>query len=521
MAGINNIIGAYNINPKRVSSKLSFEIGQVFAAKIVSANEMNKELILKLLDGWQFAAKLEMPLDYIPEGLAKFQVEGFKDGKLQLKLVNNKEEKQELNKSSLEDLLSESNIDVDKEDYNLLKKMIKHDMPLTKENISKVKTLVDFREKLFKNQDEADAFIFKYLSSKQVDINSPRGKEISSSLKGFFKELTNISEDELLTMLENDIDVSEDNIKSFVKIFRGESSIYKEVKSVSEKLNQLSNSDNAFGMRDETISDSGKSAGSKSSIDSIIGQELLKSTITTEEKAMYKDLGKLMASDGSTTFEEKSAEEVVKDIPHKDIETEQSISKDKLDLSKNKNTIEAQVKEQLSNKTEELKGIIKSLLNEDNKPDSETLSKVLSTIKENVNDFKVFNSVSNQYYYMDVPVNVNQGDYECKLLIKDDRKSGKKIDSKNVSMVVSVKTVKIGVVDAYIKVREKNMNVDIKCEEDWVKILTAGKDIILKDLSKLGYNVHFGVEKKEVEPNLSNCREFFEDGGLGSINTRV
>jgi hypothetical protein len=521
MAGINNIIGAYNINPKRVSSKLSFEIGQVFAAKIVSANEMNKELILKLLDGWQFAAKLETSLEYIPDGLAKYQVEGFKDGKLQIKLVNNKEENQELNKSSLEDLLSENNIDVDKEDYNLLKKMIKHDMPLTKENISKVKTLVDFREKLFKNQDEADAFIFKYLNSKQIDASSPKGKEISSSLRGFFKELTNISEDELLTMLENDIDVSEDNIKSFVKIFRGESSIYKEVKEASDKLNQQSNVDNSLVLKDETKSESSKSSSSNVSIEGIIEEELGKSNVTTEEKAMYKDIKKLMTNEVSKTSEENLGEEVLKQIPHKEIETEQGISKDKLDLSKNKNALEAQVKEQLSSKTEELKSIIKSLLNEDNKPDSDSLTKVLSTIKENINDFKVFNSVSNQYYYMDMPVNVNQGDYQCKLLIKDDRKSGKKIDSKNVSMVVSVKTVKIGVVDAYIKVREKNMNVDIKCEEDWVKILTAGKDIILKDLSKLGYNVHFGVEKKEVEANLSNCREFFEDGGLGSINTRV
>jgi hypothetical protein len=519
MAGINNIIGAYNINPKRVSSKLSFEIGQVFAAKIVSANEMNKELILKLLDGWQFAAKLEAPLDYIPEGLAKFQVEGFVDGKLQLKLVNNKEEKQDLNKSSLEELLSESNIDVDKEDFNLLKKMVKHDMPLTKDNISKVKTLVDFREKLFKNQDEADTFIFKYLNSKQIDANSPRGKEISSALKGFFKELTNISEDELLTMLENDIDVNEDNIKSFTKIFRGESSIYEEIKETSKKLKQQGNFDNVLELKDETTSDSSKSAASKSSIDSIIEDELQRSSVTAEEKSMYKDIRRLMADGGSKISEEKPDVEVLKEIPHKEIISEKGTGKEKLDLGKN--ALESQVKEQLSSKIEELKSIIKSLLNEDNKPDSETLAKVLSTIKENINDFKVFNSVSNQYYYMDVPVNVNQGDYECKLLVKDDRKLGKKIDSKNVSMVVSVKTMNIGVVDAYIKVKEKNMNVDIKCEEDWVKILSAGKDIILKDLSKLGYNVHFEATKKEAEANLTNCREFFEDVGLGSINTRV
>lgn len=532
MAGISNIIGAYNINPKRVSSKLSFEVGQVFSAKIVSADEMNKEIILKLLDGWQFPAKLQNLLDFMPEGLVKFQVEGFQEGKLQLKLINHKDEKQDTNKSSLEDLIKDGNIDVDKEDYNILRKMVKHDMPLTKDNISKVKTLVEFRERLFNNEQEADNFIVKYVNNKNIDINSLKGKEISNALKGFFNALKNISEDELLTLLENNIEINEDNIKSFVKIFRGESSIYKELKAAKEEMNFQKVINKADNNESDEMSET-----EEYSIDNIIEKELQNSNITEQEKALYKDLKKLMNNEGNNIKEEASVNKKFSDIPHKEIddvpqEKQKPGALSDVQKSKNaevkantakldKNTFEAAVKEQFAAKTEEMKEIIKNILGDKKVSSSESYGKILQTLKESINDFRVFNSVSNQYYYLDIPVNVNREDYQCKLLIKDDRKSGKKIDSKNVSLVVSVKTLKIGVVDAYIKVRDQNMNVDIKCEEEWVKILSAGRDIILKELSNLGYNVFFNVDKKIAEANLANCREFFDDNEIGSINIKV
>ncbi len=550
MAGINNIIGAYIMNPKRVSSKLSFELGQVFAAKIVSSDEMNKELILKLLDGWQFPAKLQAPLDLIPEGLVKFQVEGFQNGKLQIKLISSKEEKQELNKSSLEDLISDGKVDVNKDDYNILNRMIKHNMPLTKDNISKVKTLVEFREKLFKSEDEAYSFILKYVNSKNIDVNSAKGKEISETLKGFFNELKNISEDELLTMLENNIDINEDNIKSFIKIFREESSIYKVLKETSEKLdlevnaepNEISSETGGKDIANNKVkqNDFKENKAKNYSIDWIIEQELQNSNMTSEEKEVYKGLKRLMESESNenSIIEEEPASTKLRGVSHKEVEggpqeklsVNADIAKEKIKFTQNrakeltkpdKSFLLSEIKEQITNKTEDMKNIIRNLLSEDKGQETESFGKVIYALKENINDFKIFNSVSNQYYYLDVPVNVNREEYQCKLLIKDDRKSGKKIDSKNVSLVVSVKTMKIGVVDAYIKVREQNMNVDIKCEEDWVKILLVGKDIIQKELSGLGYNVFFSVDKKETQASLTNCREFFEDSELGSINTRV
>lgn len=551
MAGISNIIGAYNLNPRRVSSKLSFEVGQVFAAKIVSASELNKELVLRLLDGWQFPAKLENPLDFIPEGLIKFQVDGFQDGKLQIKIVNAKKEDEELKKSSIEDLLSDSSLDVDKEDISLLNKMVKHNMPLTKENISRIKTIIDFKEKINKDSTEEEAFINKYIGSKGIDANSPKGKEIQNILKGFFSQLKNTSEDDILTMMENGVELTEDNIKSFNKLFKEDSTIYKELNNIGKEVKGDSDTDST------SLSQILKKINSNDTLKQEAGkvlnrleQKLENSSLTPKELELYEGLKKVLNEEGNAleNFEKLNTKDIenahgksvsmsqakretkdsdvkalISNISEKDSSTRKQLegikAKDIIKLDNKE--IENIVKEQLSSKTEELKDIIKTLLRDDKGSSSESYGKVLQTLKESINDFKVFNSVSNQYYYMDVPVNINKDDYQCKLLIKDDRKSGKKIDSKNVSLVVSVKTTNIGLVDAYVKVRDKTMSVDIKCEEDWIKLLSIGKDKILGELTNLGYSVFMNVEKREIEANLVNCRDFFEDGTIGSINTRV
>lgn len=547
VAGISNIIGAYNINPKRVSSKLSFEIGQVFTARVAAISEQNKELILKLLDGWQFPAKLQRPLDFVPDGLARFQVEGFKDGKLQIKLVNLKDENEDINKDTLEDLLLESNIDVSKEDYDTLKKMIKHNMPLTRENISKVKTIIDFKNKILSDSSEEDKFILKYTENKNIDLNSEKGKSVQNILKGFFAELKNLSEDDIFTMLENNIDINEDNIKSFKKLISEDSVVYKEVKNIATKGSGIEAAKRDMAVLDnETVKENTFLAEGNDkkiieqkdkvySILKVLEADMEEGNLSPENIKLYEDLKKVVSEDvnknQNTDTKEVplkkpegdsiAAEDEGKNIRSQDNDIKQTEIKHKNIVNSNRSEIEAEVKQQLSDKTEEIKTIIKNLLKEDMEADSETFSKVFASIKENINDFKVFNSLSNQYYYMDIPINLRKEEYPCRLIIKDDRKSGKKIDSKNVSLVVSVKTVNIGTVDAYVKVRERSMNIDIKCEGSSIKLLDSGKNIILNELRELGYNAFIDVTEKQVEANLSNCSDFFDDNGINSINIRV
>lgn len=146
---------------------------------------------------------------------------------------------------------------------------------------------------------------------------------------------------------------------------------------------------------------------------------------------------------------------------------------------------------------------------------------VIQALEKNINDFKIFNSVSNQYYYLDLPINIEKQEYECKLMIKDERKKGKKIDSTNVKIAASVNTINMGVVDAYIKVNNNNMDLTIKCDEKWIKALENEKEKITIKLHEMGYNVYANISKREKEMNITNCSEFFCDSNLSAIDIKA
>lgn len=581
MAAIINVNSNSNLSMKRVMTKLSFELGETFMARIVNLDEKTSELLLKLLDGWQFNAKLANPLDFIPNGLVKFVVQGFEGDKLLIKLVPVKDGDGEQN-SSIDNVLNDKSLNVGKEDFDLLEKMVKNNIPLTRENISSVKTLVDFKNKLELNQGEKDAFINKYVNSKGIDINSSEGKELKINLDSFFKELKGIEVKDLLTLKENNIEVTDENIKSFNKLFKEPNAIYKSILEVGQALqnektdinndeiksivNQKEDSQNESPskstkvlvkneIQSNIIKVIGESKVSNKEIKEIVENQSLKNQnkIIVEEKGIKKGNNisvenENLKNDSNITAENKNLKNNTKialenkiiPIENKNLNENRKVQNSeadgkKIDLSespiikqdKGKSILIDEkdtsmlVKEQITIKTSQLKDIIKNLIQEKLNLEPEAYNKLIQNIKGNINDFKVFNSVSNQYYYLDMPLKVRNEEYDCKLIIKDDRKKDKSIDTKNVKLVVTVNTGNMGVVNSYIKVNNKNMNIDIKCEEAWVKTLDFGKSEILKGLENNGYNIHVSVEKKQEEATLTNCSDFFNDVSISSINTRV
>lgn len=764
MAGVNNVTGLYNSNNKKISSKLSFDIGEGFSARIVKTGLNNKDVTIKLLDGWQFPAELEEPVDVVPNGLLRFQVEGFKEGKLQIKLINTKDDNKDGEGSSLEDIIREQNLS--SKDSGLLEKMVKFGIPLTKENVSKIKTLIGFSNKINEDADEEEAFIQRYMKSKNIEPGSEKAEEIRSTLKGFFSKLKGLSEDEVLTILENNIDLNEENIDSFNKIFKENNSIYKtivkelgkevlqaeesirgfmkemniepdsekaeevrstlngfsskskglteeEIQTTSKNNANISEENNSFSkvsnenssIYRETINGNVKEAfqakefiqsfmkerniepGSekaveirstlndflsklkvlsedeiqtilennidltKENIDSLnkifkensniyktfvneidkgalqtkeIIQKFMKSNniepgseraeeirstlrnFLSKSKGLSEDEIQTILEDNTDIVEENIDSfskafkenisiynELVKKVGKEALQTEEFIQKfmdskniepgsEKAEeirstlkdfLSKLKNLPDDEIrailkndaelaeenvdssskilnenssinktlvkemgkevlqaednstvqlfKQQIELKTEQMKAVIERLLQAKENARPETLSKVLNNLYEHLNDFKVFNTMSNQYYYMDVPLNIRETNYDFKLIVKDDRKSGKRLDSKNIKLAASVDTVNLGIVDAYFKVTNGKMDIEIKCEEPYVKLISSGKNILENELESIGYNVKIVVDKKDKEMNIVNCRDFFGENNLNGINVVV
>lgn len=549
MPDILNINNMYNTNTKKISSKLSFDVDQIFAARVIGEGESPEEVILKLIDGWQFKASIEDLKGNLPNGLLNFKVLGFEEGKLVLKFLEGSLVKeQEKEQNSIEDLLLKENIKLSKEDYALLEKMIKHNIPLTKDNILKVVNLSNFMDKLKNNPQEADTFIQNYIKGKGIDLQSAKGQETSNVLKGLFNELQTLTEEDLFILLESNIELTEENVKAFKEVFK-ESSIYNKVNNIDKELNK-SNIDNKQILNDKNISDGDTLVkenlqsktienGASNEGENVVKNELI-STFKTlmatgkeENISLVRDLI-LEEKDISGILKNFTKEEQemlgLKAKPENTEATEQSLTgettkniKTKLiDISGSKAQLDpSSIKEQINAKTNEIKDIVKNLMDTLKDTNNSSYDKIIGTLKNNINNFKMFNTISNEYYYLDLPLNFKENECDCKIIIKDERGKGKKIDSSNVKIATSIATANMDIVDAYITLKNSNMEINIKTIKQWVNLLDKGKNKLIEDMSSMGYNIFIKVEEKAEIFNISNCREFFNDNNLNAIDIKA
>ncbi|WP_035292105.1 hypothetical protein [Clostridium sp. KNHs214] len=572
MPEIRNIPGVYQVNTKRNREKLNFELGEKFLARIIDVGE--EEILLKLLDGWKFPAKLKNPLDYMPNGLVKFEVDGFEDGKLILKLIQ-EQLSQHGDKDGIEEFLKNNNMNLNKEDYSLLREMIKHEIPLTKENITYMKNMDNLMNKIH-SEEYMENFIYKYISSKGISVDSAEGNEIKDLLRGFFSSLEKLDLEDILILYENNIDISKENIDGFINVFKGSKDIFTLLKGLQEKGLQESVGTTENNDKEKLVGNNSKetvqievksdnieyksqekTASTENNIKNNTKNNMQNSTDNNTEKNTENNTQNDVENSTENSIRKSMGKNVEKNIENSgknlEVSSENDSGNNKNNNINNEKGIESniknniqksgenkiknvpenaaedislkdlhkEVKNQVELKTNEMKNIIKDLLDNIIKSDSKSYPKVMEMLKDNISNFKIFNSLSNEYYYLDLPINIRDNVYPCKLVIKDGREKGKVIDTKNVKIATSIKTMNMGVVDTFIRVDNSIMNVEIKCQRNWVKIVEKNKDKLLEMLSDSLYNIYIKVSEKEEEFNLSNCREFFGDSGLNKLNVKV
>ena len=674
MSGMWNINNSYNVNNsnKKMSSKLTFNVGEKFSGKITQ-NGKGKEVSVKLVDGWEFSAEIDGDLESLEKGFQRFEVEGFEDGKLKLKLINKDNEASGSRKNELNDIIQKEGLS--KKDIPLLEIMLKYNIPLSRENIKMVRGLIQFNDKIQSNPKEIEAFISKYLESKGIDQGSLKGQEMTQKLDQFLNAFKSLSKEEVILFLENNIEFTKENIESYNKVFKEDGKVLNiinemksevenglsgnrenEIKSefdleitkdmsknvtkdiknegssnnklsfikdmvtdnildknnldfknnplnikdnistldnLNNKLdnlnNKLDNSNNKLDNLDNTLDNLNSKLDNpnnklvtdtyekndirhnKVSMLTMLKSIMGKSELTEEDFSKIQDIINFKTLDSESSDKISKVETLINSEKHEINSENNEIKNENIintDISNNKNesgnkdefvnenidkvfediiekssdekvainlksdntgNLKGLIKDKLSSqevvkniislKMEEGKEVIKSvLLSLENEGIPE---KVLDIIKSNINDIKLFNKISQEYYYLDLPVNINQQEYPCKLILKDNRKNGKKIDSKNVKMVITVKTGNIGIVDGYIKVLDKKIDIELKCEENFVKILNLGKEKLVSNISKLGFNISVKVSKKEDEVSLTTCRGFFNENNRANIDIKV
>ncbi len=640
MPGVWNVNNGYNINTKKVSSKLTFEVGERFTGRVVG-KESGKDVTVKLADGWQFTAELDGDVDLGDLKPIKFQVDGFENGKLKLKLVQDSTSEGITGDENFQGVIEKEGLS--KEDIDTLKNMVKHNIPLTKDNINQIRGLIQFNEKMSANPKELDAFIQTYLQSKGISADSSEGQAIKELLTKFLNEYKNMTSDDILTFIENKLDFSKESINSFNKLFKGNSSIEEIILKISDSLNSIENGESTSnnnvsqapidekiinkelelnknisdktttllskiynendrltkkinvldvlktlaGSEDSELNIIQKNAGQESDVSNIQKMNLPTSLV---EKLDNPDIVKLIKDTVGDDLADNNApktqaerlvesankgklEELLSNIDGKEVKLTDSEFKAFSELLNSKSKGEEVVKENvyrdfnnggiqpkeasddvvngtISSKTnigkmdaedillkigldskELIKGEIKDKINNirdivkniitQTEIKEDGYEKVMNLIKNNINDIKMFNSVSNEYYYLNVPITANFQEYPCKFIIKDNRKDGKKIDKTNAKMIVSVKTAKLGEVDGYLTIRDNRIDVNLKCENDYTSIINKNKSKLADGLSTLGLFVNISVSAKDRPVDIVNCRNFFNDLTISTIDIKV
>lgn len=587
---INNIsaftYGKY-IRTQKIGFKgnYDFKQGDTLKGIVVKHDAESNEVTIKLTNGMEIEAEIQGDVE-LKGGILKFEVTEFKDNTLFLKLSDNKadviqgEASKKITDEIMNFIIKEG---LKKEDYNMLKAMVKYNIPLTRENITTVKSVLEFSGKMNNNPQEIKSFINTYLNSRDIVVNSREGLQIAQKLYEFFKAFSQADLQEVLLFLENNIEFTKENLDSFNKLFNSENTMEKVIDAVNEEIGK------AIAIEDELLSENtveqslkqitlkngdeytGKGQGtevgktimatlvkesSKSqSINDNIVRDIIKNHSITDDDA--KEIIKLMRNDSNYVMSKETLKEnilkhtgrevVLNDVEAKSLEAiiNKEVIKDK-DINFIKslfNNIESkqisvakelesnEIRENIFNisknlaknvteKSEGAKEVIRNIIS-NLKEGNGNSAQILNIMKSSINDLKLFNKINDQYYCLDVPVNFKENEYPCKLIIKDDRKDGKVIDSTNFKVAVSVKTKKLGTVDAFLNVRNRNIDIQLKCNKNVMNLFVISKNKLKDIVESSGFSTKIEVIERTEELQLLSCREFFNDNNIAVVDITV
>ena len=568
-----------------VKGNYDFKQGDTLKGIVVKHDAESNEVTIKLTNGMEIEAEIQGDVE-LKGGILKFEVTEFKDNTLFLKLSDNKadviqgEASKKITDEIMNFIIKEG---LKKEDYNMLKAMVKYNIPLTRENITTVKSVLEFSGKMNNNPQEIKSFINTYLNSRDIVVNSREGLQIAQKLYEFFKAFSKADLQEVLLFLENNIEFTKENLDSFNKLFNSENTMEKVIDAVNEEIGK------AIAIEEELLSENtveqslkqitlkngdeytGKGKGtevgktimatlvkesSKShSINDNIVKDIIKNHSITDDDA--KEIIKLMKNDSNYVMSKETLKEnilkhtgrevVLNDVEAKSLEAiiNKEVIKDKdinfikslfnnieskqisvakelesNDIRENIFNISKNLAKNVTEKSEGAKEVIRNIISS-LKESNGNSTQILNIMKSSINDLKLFNKINDQYYCLDIPVNFKENEYPCKLIIKDDRKNGKVIDSTNFKVAVSVKTVKLGTVDALLDVKNRNIDIQLKCDKNVMNLFVISKDKLKDIVESSGFSTKIEVVERTEKLQLLSCREFFNDNNIAVVDITV
>ncbi|HBA04752.1 hypothetical protein IO99_09045 [Clostridium sulfidigenes] len=526
-------------------NKLTFKKGDSFSARILRLEGSTTDVIIKLLDGRVFPARVDGDIlqENLDDYMFKFQLDGFEGGKFLLRILesnvidslgNNGDSA--IKDPLMEELLKNLDFPVGKEDVPILKSMLKNNIPITEENLLEIKGLKEFIDQSNNSPKELNKFIDKFIEAKGIQNNSSEAEQIKATLGRVLNEIKNLKIDDVFVMKALDIKLNEYNIKAFSKVISNEYSILPEIKEttnvIKEQIIGNINKDTQGEVivnRNSTISEGDKLIYSEkdSSQPMVSIKESLenKEAILSSEKMVNKE-GK-HSNDiinertiGIVNDEEDLLGKMASHGKDEVDSTNKLFKQLKSDIMVDRSITSTMVKDELREKISFIKNDLMELIKLSQKETS-TFNNVIQNLETKFQEFKMFNTINNNYYFLNVPLDMKDKEYDCKLIIKDERSKGKKLDTENIKIAASVATVNMEKVDAYLTVNKNSATIEIESEATYVKILERFKGKLINDLMDSKYMFNIFIKEKKHDFSFSNCRSFFEDDDFTTINTRV
>ncbi|HCO74427.1 MAG TPA: hypothetical protein DIT16_06185 [Clostridium sp.] len=526
-------------------NKLTFKKGDSFSARILRLEGSTTDVIIKLLDGRVFPARVDGDIlqENLDDYMFKFQLDGFEGGKFLLRILesnvidslgNNGDSA--IKDPLMEELLKNLDFPVGKEDVPILKSMLKNNIPITEENLLEIKGLKEFIDQSNNSPKELNKFIDKFIEAKGIQNNSSEAEQIKATLGRVLNEIKNLKIDDVFVMKALDIKLNEYNIKAFSKVISNEYSILPEIKEttnvIKEQIIGNINKDiqgEVIVNRNSTISEGDKLIYSEkdSSQPMVSLKESLenKEAILSSEKMVNKE-GKHsndIINERTIGIVNDEDELLGKMASHgkDEVDSTNKLFKQlKSDIMVDRSITSNMVKDELREKISFIKNDLMELIKLSQKETS-TFNNVIQNLETKFQEFKMFNTINNNYYFLNVPLDMKDKEYDCKLIIKDERSKGKKLDTENIKIAASVATVNMEKVDAYLTVNKNSATIEIESEATYVKILERFKGKLINDLMDSKYMFNIFIKEKKHDFSFSNCRSFFEDDDFTTINTRV
>jgi|GEM_PF-2688299 len=401
---ISNIHFQHSINSNVKSAVLSsLKIGDSFKAQVVDI--LSESILLRLTDGSIIQAGSLNPLQLEKGQNIVLTVEDKKDSQVFVKLSNSLNSKEIQSNGSMDykERLLSMNMEPSGNHIEILKNLIRYNLPVTKEQISDIREILE--------------------------------------------KFTSITPDKVVFMLLNDMDINENNIKLLNDLINGNGNIENDILHLSRLL-------------DENV----------------------------------------VLNDGNATVE--TAKETVKVI--KDNIEKLFIKVDGLKYQTE--NIKAEIAKRLSDISQVIE-VLRNIAAQGIIKNKEFISK-FHQLEEKLNFMK---QVNNHFIYLPIPVSVNQKNTFTELYIMRNKQKKKNLDPSNATLLLSLSTQNLGVLEILVKVYKKT--VECHFTADSVEHL----DFVKKNITSLytlleaeGYKlIKVNYKQREGQSNVLEMVEPF------------